>query len=358
MKNWLIALIVVTLFLSFVGFSNSFVLNSEIGKIQDTLIVVDRLNKDVLTDIALARMEFSRYMTNSGMSSDTGIERLKDAGAKAKKILEMTQSEPAKEKVKNILELINKNIEISKGFKKSGRDETKYIKMINIKISLEKEAFSEMSDLAVIIQKDIDDKIANIKIVSSKFVLLSLFLLVFVTGGIVITTIVYSFATKDQNAELNYYISRNLVDRETGFFNKMYFLARLKELLNKASRFKEGVAVVMINIEPEVAESKLKIALLCAAGEIIKKGTRVYDIVARYDNVIAVLLYKTGQKEVLTVLNRIKSQVEKNDLVVGYKKRKLFFQQESASEKVKIIVSFNVLSYPEDKEKIEILLKG
>src|SRR3989339_898630 len=350
MKNWLIALIVVTLFLSFVGFSNSFVLNSEIGKIQDTLIVVDRLNKDVLTDIALARMEFSRYMTNSGMSSDTGIERLKDAGAKAKKILEMTQSEPAKEKVKNI--------EISKGFKKSGRDETKYIKMINIKISLEKEAFSEMSDLAVIIQKDIDDKIANIKIVSSKFVLLSLFLLVFVTGGIVITTIVYSFATKDQNAELNYYISRNLVDRETGFFNKMYFLARLKELLNKASRFKEGVAVVMINIEPEVAESKLKIALLCAAGEIIKKGTRVYDIVARYDNVIAVLLYKTGQKEVLTVLNRIKSQVEKNDLVVGYKKRKLFFQQESASEKVKIIVSFNVLSYPEDKEKIEILLKG
>ncbi|MFH1075004.1 MAG: hypothetical protein V1752_07950 [Candidatus Firestonebacteria bacterium] len=358
MKSWLIALIVVTLFLSFVGFSNSFVMNSEIGKIQDTLIVIDRLNKDVLTEIALARMEFSHYMTNFEKSEDSGVKRLKDAGNKASKVLEMTQSEAVKEKAKKILELINKNIEISEEFKKEGKDEIKYIKMISMKITLEKETFSEMSGLTVIIQKDIDDRVNNIKLVSSKFVLLSLFLFIFVTGGIVITTIVYSFVSREQNKELNYYISHNLTDRDTGFFNKMYFLARLKELLNKASRFKEAVAVVMVNIEPEAAKSNLKIASLCAAGEIIKKGTRIYDLVARYDNTVAVLLYKVGQKEVTGVLNRIKKQLEKNDLLVEHKKRKLFFRQKNIPEKVKIAVSFDVMNYPYDKEKIELLLKG
>ena len=358
MKNWLIALIVVTLVLSFVGFSNSFVMDSDIRKIQSTLVVVDRLNKDVLTDIALARMEFSHYMTNFEKSTDTGINKLKDAGEKAGKVLEMTQSEAAKEKAGKILDLINKNIEISQGFKREGRDEIKYIKMINTRITLEKETFTEMSELSVIIQKDIDERINNIKIVSSKFLLISLFLLIFVAGGIVITTIVYAFTTREQNAELNYYIDHNLMDRETGFFNKLYFLARLKELLNKAARFKEGVAVVMINIEPEAAKLNLKIASLSSAGELIKKGTRIYDVIARYDNQIAVLLYKVGQKEVNGVLNRLKNQLEKNDLLVEYEKKKLFFKQELISEKVKITAGFDVLSYPEDKEKIELLLKG
>ena len=358
MKNWLKILIVISLLLSFIGFSNSYIMNSEIGKIRDKLVVIDRLNKDIVIDIALARMEFSHFMTNFEKSSEAGTTRLKEAAGKARRVLDLIEGREAKEKAAKVSELINKNIEFSAVLKKEGRDEQKYIKTINTLIALEKETFLEMTILSVLVQKEIDNKINNVKLVSSRFMLISTFLLVFVAGGIIVTAVIYGFISREQNEELTYYISHNLTDRETGLFNKMYFLARLKELLNKASRFKEEVTLVMVNVETEAGKNHLKVGALRAAGEAIKKGTRIYDIIARYENSVAVLLYRVGHKDVSVVLNRIKQHIEKNDLLVEYQKRSSYFKMENTMEKVKLTVDFDIMVYPADEDKIEFLLKN
>jgi|GEM_PF-6268328 len=358
MKSWFIALIVVAVFLSFSGFSNSFIMNSEITKLQEKLLVIDRLNTEVLTSVALARNDYFDFINSAVRNTDKGVHLLREAAEKIDKAAGLALGKEIKEKGMLVLKLINENIVLSESTVKEKINETKNMKVLAQKLALEKEIFAEISELTQITQKDMETRINNIKSVSSKFILYSFFLLIFVGGGIIITLVMYNVTTKVQNEELSYLNSGNLIDRNTGFSNKLYFTLRLKELLNKASRFKEEVAVVFINIEPDKKTPEIARASFKSAGQLVEKWTRTYDIMALYEDKLALLFDKTGQKEAGVTVNRIKNHLEKLELTFDRQERKMFFWDKIVAEKVKFMVSFDIYIYPEDKEKIELLIKS
>jgi len=314
MSKWLIWLIIVSLLISVAGFVSSLVMNNGISRMQEELVTVDRMKNDILTYVTLERIEFSDYIT-AGSGGKNGMgEKLEEAARTCVKAADIIRSKEVIVKLQSIKEMLNKDIRLTEKLTASSGAE--YTSIVTAKLSMEKEIFMEIVKVSSTIRIAVDRQLIEISFTAKLFYLLMLSVFILVTGGAALAAAKYFGKEKP---ELEFLIGRAVVDRETELYNSKYFEERLFELTEKAARFKDAVAVALIS--PDTSGISLK-----ETGEAVKKQLRTYDLLARYNNSVAVILYKVTRKNADKVLKRLIT----TEALSGAKYKLVVFPKDSA----------------------------
>ena len=219
-------------------------------------------------------------------------EKLEEAARTCVKAADIIRSKEVIVKLQSIKEMLNKDIRLTEKLTASSGAE--YTSIVTAKLSMEKEIFMEVK-VSSTIRIAVDRQLIEISFTAKLFYLLMLSVFILVTGGAALAAAKYFGKEKP---ELEFLIGRAVVDRETELYNSKYFEERLFELTEKAARFKDTVAVALIN--PDTSGISLK-----ETGEAVKKQLRTYDLLARYGNSVAVILYRVTRKNADKVLKRL-----------------------------------------------------
>lgn len=146
-------------------------------------------------------------------------------------------------------------------------------------------------------------------------------------------------------AELDRFV---LIDPQTGFYNRRFFLKRLEEELYRLDRYRSSFSVALLRLpvdlaklaEPEISQVLRKI------GSVLNKETRFSDVVTRYDLDKIAIIFPYVNKQVADVpVGRLGEKINNLLLEQGL--------QSPQSEPVR----FTVLSTPDDLNQIKKMLE-
>lgn len=111
--------------------------------------------------------------------------------------------------------------------------------------------------------------------------------------------------------------ANSLTDFLTGLYNRRFFYLRLDEEEARASRKKKPLCIAMIDVDDFKAVNDTYghvqgDLLLCELAGILKKNTRLTDIVARWGgDEFAIIFSETSLPNACEIMERIRSIVEK-----------------------------------------------
>ncbi|MDO8281932.1 MAG: sensor domain-containing diguanylate cyclase [Thermodesulfovibrionia bacterium] len=133
-------------------------------------------------------------------------------------------------------------------------------------------------------------------------------------------SMLYALANQVAVAIENAFLYRDsITDGLTGLYHHKFFELRMGEEVDRAKRYKHNMVLIMIDIDffKKVNDTYGHLAgdsVLRGVAAILKRGTRMSDIVARYggEEFAAILPY-TSYENALEVAERLRSAVEKND---------------------------------------------
>ncbi len=133
-------------------------------------------------------------------------------------------------------------------------------------------------------------------------------------------TILYALANQVAVAIENALLYKDsITDGLTGLYHHKFFELRLKEEVDRSKRYKHNLVLVMIDIDffKKINDTYGHLAgdkVLEGMSAILKKATRLSDIVARYggEEFAAILPY-ISKKHALEVAERLRSTVEDHD---------------------------------------------
>ena len=129
-----------------------------------------------------------------------------------------------------------------------------------------------------------------------------------------------------------------LVDRETGLYNKRFFLKKIEEEMDKSIAFKSSFTVAILNLPSKFNNHEEKEVILRKVGTILARDVRFSDVVSRFGPAnIGILYPMTSSKGAETPTYRLKTKV--NDLL------------ETAG--IDEEAYFTLISYPEKKNDID-----
>lgn len=147
----------------------------------------------------------------------------------------------------------------------------------------------------------------------------------------------------------------DIKDELTNFFNYSYFQLRLKEEMARAKRHNHPLSLLVIDIDHSMNEEipagnlnkilKRKLTFLAEISNLINIHLRKIDIPARYSaNAIAIILTITDKKGAFILSERIRNEINS-------------YQLSSGDTDIPIKVNIGIVSYPEDGEDEQELIK-
>jgi diguanylate cyclase (GGDEF)-like protein len=140
-------------------------------------------------------------------------------------------------------------------------------------------------------------------------------------------------------------------DELTGVYNHRYFVNKLKEEFNRATRYNLPLTCVMIDIDDfkninDLYGHPTGDKVLKKLGELLKDSIRDVDIVARYGGEEFVLILPlTDSENGIRMAERCRNSIENNDFGVG-------------NRVIKITISLGVATYYNDNMENENILIG
>lgn len=107
----------------------------------------------------------------------------------------------------------------------------------------------------------------------------------------------------------------NIIDQETGVYNKSYLMHRLWQEMRRAQRNKYALSLGMIRVEMKNAEEEWsardRIEALCLVKIFAEKSLREEDIMARFDHdTLAILLPDMDEKKARTFMENLRLSLD------------------------------------------------
>ncbi|MBI4862566.1 MAG: diguanylate cyclase [Candidatus Riflebacteria bacterium] len=139
-------------------------------------------------------------------------------------------------------------------------------------------------------------------------------------------------------------------DEMTKLFVRRYFDQRLKDEVRRAKRYRTAVTVMLLDIDHfksfnDTYGHASGDEVLCFLSRVMRESVRNVDIVSRYGGEeFAILCPEQNLKDALTPAERIRSSVEKTELVLQGKP-------------VRCTVSIGVACYPQDAQRPDALME-
>ncbi len=144
----------------------------------------------------------------------------------------------------------------------------------------------------------------------------------------------------------------SITDPLTGLLNRRYFEERLREELDRATRHRHPLSLIMIDIDHfkryndangHPAGDKALVLL----GRILRASVRAIDVVSRFGGEeFSIILPETVKREALLIGERIRSEVET-----------LYFPGEERLPGGRLTVSAGVASFPDDARDLKTLVQ-
>jgi len=132
-----------------------------------------------------------------------------------------------------------------------------------------------------------------------------------------------------RDIEMEYF---NIIDRDTGAFNKSFFLLRLWQEMSRAKRNKYPLSLGLLKIEyrnlgNDLPSTSNQAEALRRAKVLTAKILREEDILARFDNdTLAILLLDTNGEKARTVIESIMSEISAIAYDVGGQDHKFYLK--------------------------------
>lgn len=132
----------------------------------------------------------------------------------------------------------------------------------------------------------------------------------------------------------------NIIDGDTGIYNRYYFMQRLGEELSRANRHERPLSLAMMNIEHldtvgDVRLPRLRSEALRRAAFFLKEDLREEDLIARYEgDKFAFLLPDTSGPDAKQILRKLKDRLELNT-----------FELEGSGVKLNLTASSGIATY-------------
>jgi diguanylate cyclase (GGDEF)-like protein len=142
-------------------------------------------------------------------------------------------------------------------------------------------------------------------------------------------------------------------DPLTGLYNRRLLEARFHEEINRCSRLKQSLTILMVDLDHFKTYNDLcgHIAgdhALQKVADLLKKSAREMDIVTRYGGEeFCLLLPNTSHDEALFVAERIRRSIENHA-----------FSGETGMPQKRLTTSIGIASFPKDGERFETLINA
>lgn len=306
MKIAFFALVLLTIVLSVGIFLTSFTLVKQIGVLQGFIPALD-LNQRITAQMLSLRLEVTQYMQGGKQKN---IEFITSPLKVISQLAEERSEKSDNQAVKDNMMKVSMKID---GFLK----EIKAVPEDKV-VAKTKDLINKIDNLLSNPRNssEIDDVIGQAVRIANTSVVISLFIAIFIGGGMFLGMIVYLYLSRKQMEKIDQVMSMSMVDETTRIYNKHYFEERLMESLNRVQRFKKPLAVLFIKLEiPVNIEKDAYPVILREVAVRLEKSTRAYDINARFsERVFASIVQEVEEKETNIVVTRLKNAFEQKEI--------------------------------------------